>query len=78
MGAFRCPSWAVLVLVAGVPHELEHYTEAMTLEAGQQSYRKDQWQAPEIIKESGNERRELFNANGAIRYENPSSLEQFY
>jgi len=54
-----------------------HYTEAMTLEAGQQVIPQGPVAAPEIIKNLGTNGGSFFNANGAHPYENPSSLSNF-
>jgi len=82
----RSPLWVLLplsivgslVLVwQGVPMNWNHYTEAMTLEAGQQVIPQGPVAAPEIIKNLGTNGGSFFNANGAHPYENPSSLSNF-
>jgi K+-transporting ATPase ATPase A chain len=67
-----------LVLVCqGVPLNLAHYTEARTLEGGNQTIAQGPVAASEFIKNLGTNGGGFFNANGAHPYENPTPIVNF-
>jgi K+-transporting ATPase ATPase A chain len=72
-----CVVGAVVLVVLGIPQNLNAYTDVTTLEGASQTIAQGPVASQEIIKEVGTNGGGFFNANSAHPFENPTPLTNF-
>lgn len=69
-----CVVGAIVLIILGIPQNLNEYTSATTVEGATQTIAQGPVASQEIIKELGTNGGGFFNANSAHPFENPSPL----
>jgi K+-transporting ATPase ATPase A chain len=72
-----CVVGAIVLVVLGIPQNLNAYTDVTTLEGASQTIAQGPVASQEIIKELGTNGGGFFNANSAHPFENPTPLTNF-